>query len=139
MKFFTPKPTLFHVNLETLGPKNRPQPEPEKKEITDPKKRMQVTLLAHADDTTGLADVPYALYKGSTLVQQSLTDSDGRIEFEHEDGVTDYRIELPNGAEFELKVHPKLAANGEPDYEEHALSNLGRRAMDGTAEGRRYE
>jgi type VI secretion system secreted protein VgrG len=139
VQFFTPKPTLFHGNLETLGPKNRPQPEPEKKEFVEPKKRMQITLLAHPDDAAGLADVPYALYKGRTLVQQSLTDSDGCIEFEHEDGVTDYRVELPNGAEFELKVHPKLAAQGEADYDEHALSNQGRRAMDGTAKGRRYE
>jgi type VI secretion system secreted protein VgrG len=139
VQFFTPKPTLFHGNLETLGPKNRPQPEPEKKEFSDLKKRMQVKLLAHPDDTAGLADVPYALYKGTTLVQESLTDSDGCIEFEHEEDVTDYRIELPNGAEFELKVHPELAPEGEIEHEEHVLSNQGRRAMDGTPRGRKHE
>ncbi|MBY0238817.1 MAG: type VI secretion system tip protein VgrG, partial [Burkholderiaceae bacterium] len=139
VQFFTPKPTFFHGNLETLGPKNRPQPEPEKTAVADAKQRMQVTLLAHPGDTAGLADVPYALYKGDALVQQSLTDSDGCLEFEHEDGVSDYRIELPNGAEFELKVHPKLAAPGSADYDEHVLSNLGRRAMDDTTRGRKHE
>jgi type VI secretion system secreted protein VgrG len=139
VQFFTPKPTLFHGNLETLGPKNRPQPEPEKKETANAKQRMQVTLLAHPDDSEGLANVPYALYKGDALIQQSLTDSDGGIEFEHEDGVTDYRIELPNGAEFALKVHPKLAAQGEAEYDEHVLSNLGRRATDDTTQGRKHE
>lgn len=72
-------------------------------------------------------------------MQQSLTDSEGCIEFEHEDGVTDYRIELPNGMQFRLKVHSTLAAQGEADYDEHVLSNQGRRAMDGTTQGRKHE
>lgn len=135
VQFFTPSPTLFHGNLETKGPNNQPQPQPKSVATVPGKSALRVALLAQGG-LPGEAGVPYTLYKGDVVVEQSITDEDGCIAIVHEEGTTAYRIELPNGADFELKVHPCLAEEGVAEYREHSLANQGWRALDSTEDGR---
>jgi type VI secretion system secreted protein VgrG len=135
VQFFTTSPTLFHGNLETKGPKNQPQPEPRSVEAVPGKGQLRLALLAQGGQQ-GEAGVPYRLYKGGVMVEQSITDDEGCIPIVHEEGTTAYRLELPNGTDFEVKVHPRLAVEGETQHREHSLSNQGMRALDSSEDGR---
>lgn len=138
VQFFTSSPTLFHGNLETKGPKNQPQPEPTPNAAAPEKGALRIALQTHPG-MPGEAGVPYTLYKGGAMVDQSITDEDGCILIAHDDGTQAYRVELPNGSDFELKVHPRLAVDGDAQHREHSLANQGMRALDGTDGGRDHK
>jgi len=133
VQFFTASPTLFHGNLETLAPKNRPQPEMEPP-VAPVQGQLQHTIQAHADGGQ-YANVPYTLYKGDVEVEQGLTDEFGRILIEHQDGTPRYRIVLGNGEEFSLQASARFDPGAAPDSEQ-TLSNRGLRAFDDTSDGR---
>lgn len=136
VQFFTSSPTLFHGNLETLSPSNRPQPEMEPPAA--PKAgELHCQLQAHGAGAP-LADVPYELYKGDAKIKEGITDSMGRVVVPHEDGTPDYKIVLPNGEVFALKVTPKFDGL-DAAFSEQSLSNKGYRALDDTTQGRRHE
>jgi type VI secretion system secreted protein VgrG len=135
---------LFHGNLETLGPKNRPHPSAEHKiTIAEPKtpeepRQLVFSLQSHAGRGRPLANVPYALYKGESKVEDGITDDMGQIAIEHDGAASAYRVELPNGETYSLPVVPKLALTGDAAHSEHKLSNVGARALDGSTESREH-
>lgn len=132
VQVFTSSPTLFHGNLETLAPKNRPQPAPE--EPTKPVGgQLHQTVQAHAAGAH-YAHVPYTLYKGSAKIEDGITDEHGRILIEHRDGDGQYQVVLGPGESFALAVAPRFADKDD----EQRLSNLGRRALDDATDGRKY-
>lgn len=136
VQFFTPSPTLFHGNLETLASGSRPQPEPEKPLPPTP------GVLHHKLQSHGagghFANVPYTLFKGDAKVEDSITDEFGRIVIEHDDGTPIYKVKLVTGEEFSLHVSPRLAAPGHVAHDEHQLSNNGMRAIADTAKSRAH-
>jgi len=136
-QFFTSAPVLFHGNLETLAPKNKPQPEPAPP-APPGKEKLHYTLQSHAAGGALHAGIPYALFKGDAKVEDGLTDAFGRIAIDHEPGTAAYKVLLANGEELALKVHARLAPAGDDGHGEHAASNQARRAFDDTAEGREH-
>jgi type VI secretion system secreted protein VgrG len=132
VQFFTEAPVLFHGNLETLAPKNKPQPEPPPP-AAPTEEQLHYTLQSHAAGGQPHADIPYTLFKGSSKVEEGLTDAFGRIAIDHTPGTEAYKVLLANGEEFALQVHEKLADSIDS---EHIASNLARRALDDTAAGR---
>lgn len=111
-QFFTPSPTLFHGNLETRAPKNRPQPDaPTRKldalaePVADPE-FLYHDLRAHPAGGN-YEYLAYALYKGDTKVEDGMTDQSGRAKIRHEPGTPSYRIVMADGEEFLLNVTPK--------------------------------
>lgn len=136
VQFFTPSPTLFHGNLETLAPKNRPQPEPEPA-VAPVEGQLQHTIQAHADGGP-YALVPYTLYKGDAEVERGLTDESGRILIAHQDGTPRYRVVLGNGEEFVLQAGARFDAGAAADGEQQ-LSNRGLRALDDSTDGRCFQ
>ena len=136
VQFFTASPTLFHGNLETLAPKNRPQPELEPP-IAPAAGQLQHTIQGHADGGQ-YANVPYTLYNGEAEVEQGLTDEFGRILIAHQDGTPRYRVVLGNGEEFSLQASACFEPNAAPDGEQK-LSNRGLRALDDTTDGRCFQ
>jgi len=103
MQVFAPKPALFHGNLETLAPQNRPQPSTEHKvAIAEPKtsedpKQLLFMLQTHPENGRPFANVPYTLYKNGSQVDEGITDDLGRIAIEHMGGTPGYTVELANG------------------------------------------
>jgi type VI secretion system secreted protein VgrG len=144
MQVFTSKPVLFHGNLETLAPQNRPQPAAANKiEFADPaeptsKKQLVFALKSHVGPGRALANVPYALYTGDSKVENGITDDMGQIVIDHDGATSDYRVELPNGETYSLAVVPKLAPSGDTAHPEHKLSNVGARALDGSSGSREH-
>ena len=144
MQVFAPKPTLFHGNLETLAPQNRPQPSAEHKiTITEPKtpedpKQLLFMLQTHSGSGRPFANVPYALYKNGSQVDEGITDDLGRIAIEHASGTQGYTVELANGDKFDLKAWEKFDPKDKALHSEQLLSNQGARSLDGSAEGRTY-
>ncbi|MFZ3289447.1 MAG: type VI secretion system tip protein TssI/VgrG, partial [Telluria sp.] len=136
VQFFTSAPTLFHGNLETLAPKNRPQPAPGQPEAAKPE-QLHHTLQAHGMGGGQYSNVPYTLYKGDAKIEDSVTDEFGRIAITHENGTPLYRVILGNGEEFALHVSPRFADAGD-SHNDQKLSNQGLRALDDTANGRWY-
>jgi len=142
MQVFAPKPALFHGNLETLAPQNRPQPSAEHKiTITEPKtpedpKQLLFMLQTHAGSGRPFANVPYSLFKGETKVKDGITDDMGLIEVEHKAGAADYRVELPNGEVYALAAVPQPAPPQAPNHREQTLSNMGARAIEGSTDSR---
>ena len=101
VQFFTASPTLFHGNLETLAPKNRPQPELEPP-IAPVAWQLQHTIQAHADGGQ-YAHVPYTLYRGdakSNAADRRIRPHPDRAS----DGTPRYRVVLGNGEEFSLQA-----------------------------------
>jgi len=144
MQVFAPKPSLFHGNLETLAPKNRPHPSsehkitiPEPKTLDDPK-QLLFSLQTHPVNGRPFANVPYSLFKGETKVRDGITDDLGLIAVEHKAGQADYRVELPNGEIYALAAVPQPASAKAPDHREQALSNMGARAIDGSTDSREH-
>lgn len=113
VQFFTAKPTLFHGNLETLAPKNRPQGDaapPKNEELAPVKAEPEQDyfyhdLRAHAAGGQ-YENAAYALYKGDAKVEDGMTDRFGRAKIAHKPGDTGYRIVLGNGETFALDVSP---------------------------------
>lgn len=136
VQFFTESPTLFHGNLETLAPKNKPQPEPPIEDLTPSPEHIHFTLQSHATGGVRYSDVPYSVFKGESEIDSGITDRLGRIIFKHVTGTPEYTIKLANGEQFTLRANDRLAVKGEPDHLEHSLSNIGKRALDGSASGR---
>ena len=144
VQFFTSKPVLFHGNLETLGPKNRPHPTAEHKiTVPDPEKREEsnqlfFTLQANPDDGRPFANVSYTVYKNGSVLSEGITDDLGQIAIEHQRGTPAYTVELANGEKFELKASPKFDPESGALHKEQTLSSQGARAFDGSADGRIY-
>jgi len=144
MQVFAPKPALFHGNLETLAPQNRPHPSSEHKiNIGEPKtpddpKQLLFSLQTHPVNGRPFANVPYSLFKGETKVRDGITDDMGLIAVEHEAGPADYRVEFPNGEIYALAAVPQPAPAKAPNHREQALSNMGARAIDGSTESREH-
>ncbi|MDB5950482.1 MAG: type secretion system tip protein VgrG [Massilia sp.] len=144
MQVFAPKPALFHGNLETLAPQNRPQPSTEHKiNIAEPKaaedpKQLLFMLQTHPESGRPFANVPYTLYKNGSSVGEGVTDDLGLIAIEHTSGTPGYTVELANGEKFDLKAWEKFDPKDKVLHSEQILSNQGARALDGSAEGRTY-
>ena len=142
MQVFAPKPALFHGNLETLAPQNRPQPSAEHNiTITEPKapddpKQLLFMLQTHAENSRPFANVPYTLYKNGSQVDEGITDDLGRIAIDHARGTPGYTVELANGEKFDLKAWEKFDPKDKALHSEQILSNGGSRSLDGSAEGR---
>lgn len=144
MQVFAPKPALFHGNLETLAPQNRPQPSAEHKiTIVEPKtqedpKQLLFMLQTHFESGRPFANVPYTLYKNGSQVDEGITDDIGRIAIEHTSGTPGYSVELANGEKLELKAWEKFDPKNKALHSEQLLSNQGARALDDSTEGRTY-
>jgi type VI secretion system secreted protein VgrG len=143
MQVFAPKPALFHGNLETLAPQNRPQPSTEHKvTIKEPKtpdpKQLLFMLQTHPESGRPFANVPYTLYKNGSQVDEGITDDLGRIAIDHQDGTPGYTVELGNGEKFDLKAWQKFDPKDKALHSEQMLSNQGARSLDGSADGRTY-
>jgi len=144
MQVFAPKPALFHGNLETLAPQNRPQPSAEHKiSITEPKtpdepKQLVFALQTNPASGRPFASVPYTLYKSGSPVEEGITDELGRIAIMHASGTQEYTVELANGEKFDLKAWEKFDPKNKALHSEQLLSSQGARALDGSPEGRIY-
>jgi type VI secretion system secreted protein VgrG len=125
-QFFTPSPTLFHGNLETRAPKNRPQPNaPTRKLDALPEQVADPEFLFHdlrAHPGGGNYEyLAYALYKGDAKVEDGMTDQFGRAKIRHEAGTPSYRIVMADGEEFLLTVTAKPVK--QPALDETAAAN----------------
>ena len=144
MQVFAPKPALFHGNLETLAPQNRPQPSMEHKvTIAEPKtpedpKQLLFMLQTHPESGRPFANVPYTLYKNGSQADEGITDDLGRIAIEHTRGTLGYTVELANGEKFDLKACEKFDPKDKALHSEQMLSNQGARALDGSTDGRAH-
>ncbi|GGC21619.1 type VI secretion system Vgr family protein [Pseudoduganella buxea] len=144
LEVFASKPALFHGNLETVGPQNRPQASSEHKiKIAEPQTPDEPTQLlfalqTHKDNGRPFANVPYSLFKGDTKVRDGITDDMGMVAVEHKAGPADYRVELPNGEVYALAAVPQPAPADAPAHREQVLSNMGARALDGSTDSREY-
>ncbi len=144
MEVFAAKPALFHGNLETLGPQNRPHPSSEHRiDIVEPKtpddpKQLLFSLQTHPENGRPFANVPYSLFKGEAKVRDGITDDMGLIAVEHQAGPADYRVELPNGEIYALAAVPQPAPAKAPSHREQVLSNMGARAIDGSTDSREH-
>lgn len=135
VQFFTSSPTLFHGNLETLGPQNQPQPAEEPAAQAAPG-QLHHTVQAHAE-AAQYANVPYTLYKGSAKVEDGVTDKFGRIVIEHQDGTPQYSVVLHYGDAFAIPVTPRFATSDQGG-DEQTQSNRGVRAVRDTTKSRWY-
>jgi type VI secretion system secreted protein VgrG len=139
VQVFTSKPVLFHGNLETLGPKNRPHPSAEHKiTIAEPKtpeepRQLVFTLQTHPESGRPFSNVPYVLYKNGSQIDDGITDDLGRIAIEHARGTQGYTVELANGEKYDLKPWEKFDPKDKALHSEQILSNQGARALDGSA------
>lgn len=142
MQVFAPKPTLFHGNLETLAPQNRPQPSQEHKitidEAATPEdpKQLVLTLQTHRDSGRPIANMPYKLFKNGSRFDEGITDDLGRIAIKHTKGTQAYSVELANGDRYDLAASEKFDSTNHALYTEQSLSSQGARALDGSADGR---
>jgi type VI secretion system secreted protein VgrG len=144
VQVFTSKPVLFHGNLETLGPKNRPHPSAEHKiTIAEPKtpdepQQLVFTLQTHPESGRPFSNVPYVLYKNGSQIDDGITDDLGRIAIQHARGTQGYTVELANGEKYDLKPWEKFDPKDKALHSEQILSNQGARALDGSAVGRTH-
>lgn len=136
VQFYTSAPTLFHGNLETRGPKHKPQPEPGKP--VPPTTEQLHHVVQAAPGGKVYANMAYTLYKGDAKVEDGVTDEFGRIVVEHERGAPRYRVLLPDGEEFLLRVADRFPERGGKESEQ-ARSSQGFRALDDTPEGRWHQ
>ena len=143
VQVFTSKPVQFHGNLETLGPKNMPQPAAEHKiTVTDtqaPQDPMQLVFTLHSTaDGRAWSNIPYTLLKGGAKVEDGITDDLGRIAVEHHAGPANYQVQLPNGHVYDLAAVPQFEPAGSEAHREQTLSNAGARAIEGTTASRAH-
>jgi type VI secretion system secreted protein VgrG len=134
VQFFTSKPVLFHGNLETLGPKNMPQPTASEKPRIEPtQEQLYFVLQSHSADGMTLANVPYSLYQGETKIEDGITDDAGGITVPHQTGTPAYSIQLAGGDRLALKVSPAFAPDGSALHRTQMASNQGAREHEGDA------
>ncbi|MEW7848107.1 type VI secretion system tip protein TssI/VgrG [Massilia aurea] len=144
LQVFASKPALFHGNLETLSPQNRPHPSTEHKiniaepATTEDPQQLVFTLLTHPENGRPFANVPYSLLKNGTKIEDGITDDLGQIAIEHTAGTRDYQVELPNGEIYDLAALPQSAPPASPEYLEQTLSSAGARALDGSTDSREH-
>jgi len=141
---FAPKPALFHGNLETLAPQNRPNPSAEHKiDIAERKPSQEPAQLlfmlqTHSQNGRPFANVPYTLFKNGSRVDEGISDDLGRIAIDHIAGTPAYTVELANGEKFDLKVSTRFDPQDKAVHTEQILSNQGARSLDGSADGRSH-
>ncbi|WP_332877053.1 type VI secretion system Vgr family protein [Massilia sp. S19_KUP03_FR1] len=138
VQFFTSRPVLFHGNLETLAPKNKPQPAPPAPNKVEEKNQLAFTLQANPDDGRPFAHVPYIVFKNGSPHGEGITDDLGGLTIDHQPGTPAYTVELANGEKFDLKAWPNFDPANKALHQEQTLSNQGERAFDGSPEGRIY-
>ena len=131
MQVFAPKPALFHGNLETLAPQNRPQPSMMAAPPVEPTpEQLHFQLQSHAMDAMDCANVPYSLYQGDTKIEDGITDESGGLVVSHKTGTQDYSVRLASGDRLALNVVPKLAPARDALHREQAASNRGMRGLE---------
>ncbi|MDB5790323.1 MAG: type secretion system tip protein VgrG [Massilia sp.] len=131
MQVFAPKPALFHGNLETLAPQNRPQPSATEVPPVEPTpEQLYFQMQSHAVDGLDCANVPYSLYQGDTKIEDGITDESGGLVVSHKTGTQDYSVQLASGDRMALNVVPKLAPSSDPLHREQAASNRGIRGLE---------
>lgn len=133
VQVFAPKPALFHGNLETLAPQNRPQPAVTAGPPAEPTpEQLYFQMQSHTVDGIDCANVPYSLYQGDTKIEDGITDDSGGLVVTHKTGTQDYSVRLASGDHMALNVVPKLASAGNALHREHVASNRGIRRLEGT-------
>lgn len=135
MQVFAPKPALFHGNLETLAPQNRPQPSVTAAPPVEPTpEQLYFQMQSHAVDGIDCANVPYSLYQGDTKIEDGITDESGGLVVTHKPGTQDYSVHLASGDRLALNVVPKLAPASDASHREQAASNRGMRGLEAAIE-----
>ncbi|MFC5513968.1 DUF2345 domain-containing protein, partial [Massilia jejuensis] len=135
MQVFAPKSALFHGNLETLAPQNRPQPSVAAMPPVEPTpEQLYFQMQSHAVDGIDCANVPYSLYQGDTKIEDGITDESGGLIVSHKTGTRDYSVRLASGDRLALNVVPKLAPASDPLHREQAASNSGLRGLEAAIE-----
>jgi len=135
MQVFAPQPALFHGNLETLAPQNRPQPSVTAILPAEPTpEQLYFQMQSHAMDGTDCANVPYSLYQGETKIEDGITDESGGLLVSHTTGTQDYSVRLASGDRMALNVVPKLAPSGDALHRAQSASNCGIRGLEAAIE-----
>jgi type VI secretion system secreted protein VgrG len=135
MQVFAPKPALFHGNLETLAPQNRPQPSIAAMPPVEPTPdQLYFQLQSHAVDGIDCANVPYSLYQGDTKIEDGITDEWGGVVVSHKTGTQDYSVRLASGDRLALNVIPKFAPSSDALHREQSASNRGIRGLEASIE-----
>jgi len=133
VQVFAPKPALFHGNLETLAPQNRPQPAVTAGPPAEPTpEQLYFQMQSHTVDGIDCANVPYSLYQGDTKIEDGITDDSGGLVITHKTGTQDYSVRLASGDRMALNVVPKLAPASNALHREHVASNRGIRRLEAT-------
>ena len=111
VQFYTASPTLFHGNLETLGPKNRPPADapPLKTAFAptasaEPEKHFLYHDLRPHFAGGNYEHLAYALFKGDTKIEDGMTDRFGMAKIPHQPGTPLYRLVMGDGEAFLLTV-----------------------------------
>jgi type VI secretion system secreted protein VgrG len=135
VQVFTSKPVLFHGNLETLGPQNRPHPTAAAQPRIEPTpEQLYFQLQSHALDGGELANVPYSLYQGETKIEDGVTDEFGGVTVPHKAGTANYSVQLATGDRLALNVVPQFARHDDPQHREQTATNSGLRGLEATIE-----
>jgi type VI secretion system secreted protein VgrG len=122
VQFFTSSPTLFHGNLETLAPQNRPHadaPPPKTENDATSPTEPDPDFIYHdvVAQSVGrdYARVPYSVYQGDTLIEDNITDGYGRAKIPKQAGATSYRIEFGSGEKIQIDAPaaPSTSSNKE--------------------------
>jgi len=131
LEVFAAKPALFHGNLETLAPQNRPQPSVKAAPPVEPTpEQLYFQMQSHAADGIDCANVPYSLYQGDTKIEDGITDESGGLVVTHKTGTQDYSVRLASGDRLALSVVSKLAPASDELHREQAASNRGMRRLE---------
>jgi type VI secretion system secreted protein VgrG len=140
VQVYSPSPTRFHCNFETLGPQNRPQPaqRPAKTDQEQAGEKQPGSIAPVLQPSARLgepyASVPYVVTKNGAEIKTGLTDEEGRAPFEHQEGADGYRVRLANDDDFALRMNESIDRAKSED--EAARSNNGHRALNDAADGR---
>ncbi|MFN3789844.1 type VI secretion system Vgr family protein [Massilia sp.] len=135
VQVFTSRPVLFHGNLETLGPQNRPQSAaPQQPRIEPTPEQLYFQLQSHGLDGGELANVPYSLYQGETKIEDGVTDESGGVTVPHKPGTANYSVQLATGDRLALNVVPQFAHRDDPLHREQTATNSGLRGLEATIE-----
>jgi len=133
---FSASPTLFHGNLETLAPANRPQPgaPPPKNDIAraesaEPEKEYLYHDLRPHFAGGNYEHLAYALFKGDTKIKDGMTDRLGVAKIPHQAGTPRYRIVMGDGEAFVLNVSA-TEKDRLPSAENAAISQAAPSAQD---------
>ncbi|MBB3223024.1 type VI secretion system Vgr family protein [Pseudoduganella umbonata] len=144
VQVYSQSPVQFHCNLETLGARNRPQPDRSVKneenssaEPADERMKLRPLLQSHSASGAPYAETPYVVYKDGAEIKTGLTNDKGQIEFDHERGTERYEVMLANGDHFTLRV--EMFDQNTSANDEKAKSNEGYRALNDATDGREHK